>query len=140
MCWSCVSEKKIIILMVIISLLLFVFLMSCRFIVYYIVAILLILLLTTPCCCIISCDRGRLLGRCSQGSIRKLILCEVLAHFIESIDGPKCQFGHLNPAIVHSFRVHHDEHQMQTVFFEGSGQTGTGRRSDSRFHTVEALA
>ena len=54
----------------------------------------------------------------SQGPIRQLILGEVLAHFVQSIDGPESQLGHLDPPIVHRLRVHHDDHQVKAVLLE----------------------
>ena len=61
---------------------------------------------------------GSLLRLGSQGTIWQLVLCEILAHLVESVDGPESQFGYLNPAVVHSFSVHNDYYQMEAIFFK----------------------
>lgn len=73
-------------------------------------------------------------------AIGKLVFCKVFAHFVEAVNGPEGQFGHLNPPIVHRLCVHHHDHQMQTVLFETGCQTGPCCWRHSCFGPIEALA
>lgn len=50
------------------------------------------------------------LRRGAQSTVWKLILCEVFAHLVESIDRPEGELGDLDPAVVHRFSVHHNDH------------------------------
>ena len=88
--------------------------------------------------------RGRLcVGRLwllAHLAVRKLVFCKVFAHFVESVDGPESEFGHLHPPIVHRLCVHHHDHQMQTVLFEAGCKTGPCCRRNPRFGPIETLS
>ena len=75
-----------------------------------------------------------------QLAIRQLILGKVLAHFVQSVDRPQRQFGHFDPPVVHSFRVHDHDDQMECLLFKRGGEAGAGCRRYTRFEAVEALA
>jgi len=82
----------------------------------------------------------RLCGLGLQLPIRKLILSEVLAHFVQSVDCPQGQFWYFYPSIVHGLCVHHHNYQMQGLLFKTSCKAWTSGGSDSGFEAIEPLA
>ena len=73
-------------------------------------------------------------------AVRKLVLREVLTHFVESVDCPECQFGHLHPPVVHRLGIHHDHHQVQRVLLKRGREARTSRWCDTSLAPVKALA
>ena len=78
--------------------------------------------------------------RGSQGTVWKLVLGKVLTHFIKSIDSPQGQLWHLNPSVIHRLGVHNHNHEMETILFEGGGQTRTSSWCDTSLDSIEAFA
>lgn len=84
---------------------------------------------------------GVVVGCCSADlPVRQLVLREVLAHFVQTIDCPQGQFRHLHPSVVHRFRVHHNHDQMQRVFLEACRQAGARSWRNAGLATVEAFS
>lgn len=75
-----------------------------------------------------------------QLSVGELVLSEILAKLVEPIYSPEGQFWHLDPSIIHSLSVHHDNDQMQRVFFETSRKAWSGCWSYTSFEPVKAFA
>ena len=69
-----------------------------------------------------------------------MILSKVLAHFVESIDGPESQFRHFNPPIIHRLGVHNYDDEMKAVLFKTRSEAGTGSWRHARLYAIEALA
>ena len=109
--------------------------------------VLLPICLTILVCCrsivvatvLVPCRRC-LLRRGPKGAVGQLILSEVFAHLVKSIDCPKSKLGYLNPAIVHRLSVHNYYDKMKTILLKRGCKTRTSSRRDTCLYSIEALA
>ena len=84
--------------------------------------------------------RRCLLRRGPKGAVGQLILSEVFAHLVKSIDCPKSKLGYLNPAIVHRLSVHNYYDKMKTILLKRGCKTRTSSWRDTCLYSIEPLA
>ena len=76
----------------------------------------------------------------SDLAVWKLVLSEVLAHFVEPVDSPEGQFRHFHPPVVHRLGIHHDHNQVQRVLLKRGREAWTSRWRDTSLASVKTLA